>query len=208
MLSSVDPGNLQLILYTERQVRDAIQKMRSKAEYLEVLKLQLQPRGSAGAPAPPPRHSVLAAAQKEKTSVEGVEPPKFKKLRKCNMEQYTRLTLHLQEDGDFKPVPVNNRGDCLFASIRRCIDTPAEYTNTHFRRQMVMCLIEHKDFFWSLLKEHLRGNYGHVRLFKEDYERKQLLMLKGRTTFALDHSVLFPIWKHSPDLSSWGKRWT
>ena len=35
-----------------------------------------------------------------------------------------------------------------------------------------MCLIEHKDFFWPLLKEHLRGNYGHVRLSKEEYERK------------------------------------
>ena len=88
-----------------------------------------------------------------------------------NVEQYNRFTLYLQENGDFKLVPVNNRGDCLFASVRRCIDTPAEYTNTHLRRQMVMCLIEHKDFFWPLLKEHLRGNYGHVRLSKE-YERK------------------------------------
>ena len=89
-----------------------------------------------------------------------------------NMEQYNRLILYLQKNGDFKPVPVNNRGDCLFASIRRCIDTPAENTNTHLRRQMVMCLIEHKDFFWPLLKEHLRGNYGHVRLSKEEYDRK------------------------------------
>ena len=91
-----------------------------------------------------------------------------------NLEQYNRLTLYLQENGDFKPVPVNNRGDCLFASIRRCIDTPAEYTNTHLRRQMVMCLIEHKDFFWHLLKEHLRGNYGHVRLSKEDFDTKTI----------------------------------
>ena len=69
-------------------------------------------------------------------------------------------------------LPVNNRGDCLFASVGRCIDSPAEYTNTHLRRQIVMCLIEHKDFFWPLLKEHLRGNCGHVRLSKEEYERK------------------------------------
>ena len=78
--------------------------------------------------------------------MEGAEPPKFKKLRKChtfenemyglqNTEQYNRLTLYLQENGDFKPVPVNNRGDCLFASVRRCIDTPAEYTNTLGDRQ-------------------------------------------------------------------------
>ena len=78
----MDPGNLQLILYTDRQVRDAIKKLRSKAEYLEMLKLQLQPRGRAGPPAPPPRHPVLAAAQKEKTSVKGVEPPRFKKFTK------------------------------------------------------------------------------------------------------------------------------
>ena len=129
MILPIDPGNLQLILYTDRQVRDAIQKLRSKAEYLEVLKLQLQPRDRAGSPAPPPRHPVLAAAQKEKTSVEGVEPPRLKKLRKCstfenamygldNMEQCNKLTLYLQENGDFKPVPINSRGDCLLASIR------------------------------------------------------------------------------------------
>ena len=110
------------------------------------------------------------------------------------MEQYTRLTLYLLENGDFKPVPVNNRGDCLFASIRRCIDTPAEYTNTHLRRQMVMCLIEHKDFFWPLLKEHLRGNYGHVRLSKEDYEKKTrektITDVEREDYFC--HSVLFP----------------
>ena len=69
-------------------------------------------------------------------------------------------------------MPVNNRGDCLFASIRRCIDTPVEYTNTHLRRQMAMCLIEQNDFFWLLLKKHLRGNYGHIRLSKEDYDKK------------------------------------
>ena len=58
----LDPGNLQLILYTNRQVKDAIQQLRSRLESLEVLKLQLQPRGRAGAPAPPQVHPVLAAA--------------------------------------------------------------------------------------------------------------------------------------------------
>ena len=76
-----------------------------------MLKLQLQPRSRAGAPDPPQVHPVLVSAQKEKSSVEGVEPPKFKKLRKChtfenemyglqNMEQYNRLTLYLQKNGD------------------------------------------------------------------------------------------------------------
>ena len=127
----------------ERQVKDAIHQLRSRPEFLEVLRLQLQPRNRADAPAPPQVHPVLVSAQKKKSSVEWVDPPKFKKLRKChtfendmyglqNMEQYNRLTLYLQENGDFKPVPVNNRGDCLFASIRWCIDTPAEYTNNQY----------------------------------------------------------------------------
>ena len=129
-----------------------------------------------------------------------------------NTELYNRLTLYLQENGDFKPVPVNNRGDCLFASINRCIDTPAEYTNTHLRRQMVMCLIEHKDFFWPLLKEHLRGNYGHVRLCKEDYDKKtRKKTITDVEIYALDHSVLFLTWKHCPSLPSGeggGRRWS
>ena len=163
-------------------MKDAIHQLRSRPEFLEVLRLQLQLRDGAGAPAPPQVHPVLVSAEK-KSSVEGMEMPKFKKLRKChtfendmyglqNMEQYNRLTLYLQENGDFKTVPVKNRGDCLFASVRRCIYTSAEYTNTHLKRQMVMCLIEHKDFFWPLLKKHLRGNYGHVRLSKEEYDRR------------------------------------
>ena len=60
---SSDPGNLRCVLYTYRQVKDAIHQLRSRPEFLEVLKLQLQPRGRAGAPAPPQVHPVLVSAQ-------------------------------------------------------------------------------------------------------------------------------------------------
>ena len=32
--------------------------------------------------------------------------------------------------------------------------------------------LAYKEFFYPVLKEHIRGNYGHLRLSKEQYEKK------------------------------------
>ena len=50
--------------------------------------------------------------------------------------------------------------------------TPAEYTNTHLRCQLVVFMAENREFLITVLKEHIRGNYGHVRFSSEEYKSK------------------------------------
>ena len=86
--------------------------------------------------------------------------------------QYFRLCEYLTLNGGFEPVQVQARGACMFASFRRQIDCPEEYTNTHLRRQIVMELATHSEFFFPRLKLGIAGQYGAVRLTKEVYDAK------------------------------------
>ena len=68
---------------------------------------------------------------------------------------------------------VQMRGACLFASLRRGIDCPLEYSNTHLRRQIVVTVTENPEFFWPMLALHIKGNYGHLRLSKSVYNQRK-----------------------------------
>ena len=61
----------------------------------------------------------------------------------------------------------------MFASLRRCIDCPLEYSNTHLRRQIVVTVAENLEFFWPVLSQHIKGNYGHLRIDKATYDKKK-----------------------------------
>ena len=72
-----------------------------------------------------------------------------------NQEQAVRLN----ENGNYDLKAVNDMGSCMFAAIRRGINVPAEYTNAHFRRQLVMFMLPYKKYFYSLLKQSIMGIY-------------------------------------------------
>ena len=46
----------------------------------------------------------------------------------------------------------------------------AEYTNAHFRRQLVMFMLWYKKYFYSLLKQSIMGIYGHKWFTEEQLE--------------------------------------
>ena len=164
--------------------------------YPEVLRLEDEPRveGQADdggdddqlqvlqAAAP---NSVLRAAiiKSKDRHVEGDVPPHFPEQASysshastslCleNQEQYTRLAHYMYSRGGYDCVPVAPDGSCLFSSLRRVISAPFEYRNIHLRRQLVVTLASHKEFFFNLLKEHIRGTYGFPRLSDEEYQQK------------------------------------
>ena len=60
----------------------------------------------------------------------------------------------------------------MFSSLRRIISAPFEYRNIHLRRQLVIMLANHKEIFFNLLKEHIRGTYGFPRQNKEEYQQR------------------------------------
>ena len=89
------------------------------------------------------------------------------------MQQLKRLEDYLKLNGGLEMYSVQMRGACLFASLRRGIDCPLEYSNTHLRRQIVVTVTENPEFFWLMLELHIKGNYGHLRLSKSVYDQRK-----------------------------------
>ena len=63
----------------------------------------------------------------------------------------------------------------MFASIRRCINCPFEWTKTHLHRQVAAHFIHNVEFLYPIISVHIQGNYGHLRLSEDDYKNKKRL---------------------------------
>ena len=84
----------------------------------------------------------------------------------------------------------------MFSSLRRLISAPFEYRNVHLRRQLVILLANHKEFFSGLLKEHIKGTYGFPRQNEEEYmERYRQGVLTDQEVH--DHNFPGPFSLHS-----------
>ena len=134
----------------------------------------------AAAPSPVLKAAIIRPKDQH---VEGEVPPHFPEQASysshastslCleNQEQYTRLAHYMYSRGGYDCVPVAPDGSCMFSSLRRVISAPFEYRNIHLRRQLVVTLANHKEFFFNLLKEHIWGTYGFPRLSDEEYQQK------------------------------------
>ena len=114
--------------------------------------------------------------------VEGNIPPEYPEQREysttaClalgldNQEEYTRLGRYLHERGQLDAVPVGMDGACMFASFRRVVNVPMEYTSAHLRCQLIITICNHKEFFYPLLMESIKGTYGFPRMDPDEYQR-------------------------------------
>ena len=88
-----------------------------------------------------------------------------------NQEAYTRLSTYLHRVASLDAIPVGLGGACLFSSMRRVFDAPKEYTSVHLRRQLVITLCNHKDFFYPIMVESIKGTYGFPRMPEDEYQR-------------------------------------
>ena len=182
------------MLYGDLHVQQALALVAASEAYSEVLLLEAEPRVEGHADDDDEQPQVLqtaapnpvlnAAIIKSKDQhVEGEVLPHFLEQASysshastslCleNQEQYTRLAHYMYSWGRYHCVPVAPDGSCLFSSLRRIISAPFEYRNIHLRRQLVVTLANHKEFFFYLLKEHIWGTYGFPRLSEEEYQQK------------------------------------
>ena len=179
------------MLYGDLHVQQALALVAADEAYSEVLQLEFEPRvegqddeRSQVLQAATPNPVLNAAIIKAKGQhVEGEVPPHFPEqasysshasssLCLDNQEQYSRLVHYMYSWGGYNCIPVAPDGSCLFSSLRRIISAPFEYRNIHLRRQLVVMLANHKEFFFNLLKEHIRGTYGFPRLSEEEYQQK------------------------------------
>ena len=78
-------------------------------------------------------------------------------------------------NGSYELIPVQNKRSCLYAVVKRGIDTPADYTNAHLRRQLVLMLLQYPDFFYSLLKNSIMGIHGHSRMYPAELVQRRLV---------------------------------
>ena len=127
-------------------------------------------------PAVPPANPTMAQAVDHSSHVEGDIPSRIPQERDISthmslalglqdQESYSRLIRYLQHHEQLDPILV----EAMFSSIRRAIDVPLEYQNIHLRRQIVMTLANHCNFFMPLLKNSIMATYGHPRMEESEF---------------------------------------
>ena len=167
-------NNIHLVLYSDLHIQQALALVVADDAYSEVLQLESKPRVEgqhdeqpqvlqAAAPNPALNAAIIKAKDQH---VEGEVPPHFPEqasysshasssLCLDNQEQYSRLAHYMYSRVGYDCVPVAPNGSCLFSSLRRIISAQFEYRSIHLRRQLVIMLANHKEFFFDLLKEHI-----------------------------------------------------
>ena len=124
---------------------------------------------------------VLNATMCSATEVDGKTPPFNSSLRQVDlqfnqeygystMEGIIRCLDYRELNGGFVPLSTQQRGACLLHAFRRSIVCPRELTNTHLRRMVVRFICQHLDYLYPMLRLSIAGNYGHIKLFREQYE--------------------------------------
>ena len=168
-------NNIHLVLYGGLHIQQALALVAADEAYSEVLQLEFEPRVEGQdddeqpqvlqAAAPNPMLNAAIIKTKDQ-HVEGEVPPHFleqasysshasSSLCLDNQEQYSRIAHYMYSRGGYNCIPVAPDGSCLFSSLRRIISAPFKYRNIHLRRQLVVMLANHKEFFFNLLKEHI-----------------------------------------------------
>ena len=90
-----------------------------------------------------------------------------------SMEDLSRLVEYLEINGNFHLKHVAKDGACMWRSMLESIMYPAEYQQVMLRRQLVLCLAQNASFFYKLLVEHIRSQYGPIRLSAKEYKEKK-----------------------------------
>ena len=168
---------VSLVLYNQMHVEQALELVKAAPGCMEVLTVGLLPteKDQDPVPAVPPADPTMVQAVYHSSHVEGDTPPRISQERDVStyvslalglqyQETYSRLIRYLQRQEQLDPIPVEAQGNCMFSSIRRAIDVPLEYQNIHLRRQIVMTLANHCNFFMPLLKNSIMATYGHPRM--------------------------------------------
>ena len=75
-------------------------------------------------------------------------------------------------NGGFIPRVTQMRGACMFHAIRKGMECPREFTNTHLRWMVVLFIVENFDMLWPLLHVSVLSNFGHIRMPEEEFQQR------------------------------------
>ena len=179
---TIEVDQVNLVLYNQMHLEQALELVKAVPGCMEVLTVGLLPTEGDQDPVPavPPADTTMVKAIDHSSHVEGDIPPRISQERDVStymslalglqdQETYSRLIRYLQGHEQLDPIPVEALGNCMFSSIRRAIDVPLEYWNIHLRRQIVMTLANHRNFFMPLLRNSIMATYGHPRMKEDEF---------------------------------------
>ena len=103
------------------------------------------------------------------------------------------LIRYLSKNGGWALRPTQQDGNCMYSALRRGLDIPAEFTNTHLRRFLVIYMgLKYPQFFFSLLKGQIADTYGQQRFSAEELQAQEDAGLAVRPSMLRDQSMPGP----------------
>ena len=184
---------MKLMLYTEGEVEDALKELRKQRKYTDLLKFtEVPPQESTD------EGVVFQNSKFPHTTPMGKSPPKYHELAgveypgnlSLTTKEMAKLIAFLKINGEFKQVPTQALGNCLYASVLRGTDAPFEFTTSHLRRFIVMKMAEEPDFWYNYLSYAIATTYGFDRDYTpEEIDRRER---EGLMTAQAAHDARLP----------------
>ena len=81
-----------------------------------------------------------------------------------------KVNKYVFNNGQWEIFPTPKNGGCLFSALRRGLESPEEFRNSHLRYMIVLFICINADFMYSFLDEHVTGNYGLERMDPAVYQ--------------------------------------
>ena len=179
---SIVVSQIHLVLYNHFHIDQALQLIANDERFTQPLVLDLLPSNEGEEPIAAAANidPIIDEAIESVPQVEGELLPEFPEQRNYsttaslslgldNQEAYTRLSTYLHKTASLDAISVGLDGACLFSSIRKIFDAPKEYTSIHLRWQLVITLYNHKNFFYPIMVESIKGTYGFPRMPEDEY---------------------------------------
>ena len=181
--TSLGPPPLALTTYTRAEILKKIARLEDNEQYTEVLTLERQEvdevvqvtrdgNKRAGnelkALNVVPYDHIEGKIPSEHNYYSGVDTTCNQIYGLADTRDHARLMQYASENGPFSVKQVQQ-------TIRRCINCPFEWTNTHLHRQVAAHIIHNVEFLYPIISTHIQGNHGHLRLSDDVCKNKKRL---------------------------------
>ena len=160
-------------LIREKTLSDAITALEKKQEYTIPLTWAGTPEGTG--------HRLFQSLMDMPKSIIGKAPNEFTTMQNVSNipsplpsldgRQLCRLYQFLNNNGNYRLVPVPEDGDSFFGSFRRSTGLPYDCADVHVRRILLKGICNSHELF-NLFKCSIAQTYGHDRDTEEELQRK------------------------------------
>ena len=193
-------GDVALRMVSPSYLQAQLDLLRTKDKYTQLLimeKAKVVPKAGEGEPPSkkakedepstsskdPEKVDMVQSIVRSSDVVQGRKPTKRKSIFKGgkhlasifglkDMGEVMELQEYLELNGNFNLKHVPKDGSCFFKSVLEQVLYPAEYQYMMLKRQMVLTVTEHPEFFFDALHLHIKSIYGVEKLTEAQYAAK------------------------------------